>query len=115
MIKGGRVWNHSALTAVDINSDGMRKILGFMLADSEKEDSWRDFFRALKARGLSVVDLVVSDNHGGLVNAVAIEFQGGHHGSVTRLISPKTSWMRAPRHLRISSTPDSDSGLKRLI
>ena len=48
-----------------------------MLADSDKEDSWRDFFRALKARGLSGVDLVVSDDHGGLVNAVAIEFQGG--------------------------------------
>ena len=75
--KGGRVWNHSALIAVGIDSEGMREILGFMLADSEKENSWRNFFRALKARGLSGVDLVVSDDHGGLVNAVAIEFQGG--------------------------------------
>jgi len=48
-----------------------------MLADSEKEDSWREFFKSLKARGLSGVDLVVSDDHGGLVNAVAVEFQGG--------------------------------------
>jgi putative transposase len=50
--KGGRVWNHSALIAVGVNSEGMREILGFMLADSEKEDSWREFFKSLKARGL---------------------------------------------------------------
>jgi putative transposase len=54
-----------------------------MLADSEKEDSWRNFFKSLKARGLSGVDLVVSDDHGGLVNAV--EFQGA-------------SWQRCQTH-----------------
>ena len=83
--KGGRVWNHSALIAVGVNSEGMREILGFMLADSEKEDSWREFFKSLKARGLSGVDLVVSDDHGGLVNAVAVEFQGA-------------SWQRCQTH-----------------
>ena|GEM_PF-6293147 len=36
--KGGSVWNHSALIAVGINSKGMSEILGFTLADSEKED-----------------------------------------------------------------------------
>ena len=48
--KGGRVWNHSALIAVGVNSEGMREIIGFMLADSEKEDSWREFFNSLFAR-----------------------------------------------------------------
>ncbi len=34
------------------------------------------FFTWLKGRGLSGVDLVVSDHHGGLVNAVQVQFQG---------------------------------------
>ena len=63
----------------------LREVLGLRLADSEKEDSWRDFFRWLKGRGPTGVDLVVSDDHGGLVNAVAVEFQG-------------SSWQRCQTH-----------------
>ncbi len=46
-------------------TDRRGRSLGFMFADSEKEDSWRNFFKSLKVRGLSHVDLVVSDDHGG--------------------------------------------------
>ena len=83
--KGGRVWSRSMLMATGVNSEGIREVLGLRLADSEKEDSWRDFFRWLKGRGLTGVDLVVSDDHGGLVNAVAVEFQG-------------SSWQRCQTH-----------------
>lgn len=82
---GGRVRTQSVLIATGVNSEGTRGILGFMLADSESEDSWSEFFSWLKKRGLSGVDLVVSDNHGGLVNAVARQFQGA-------------SWQRCQTH-----------------
>ncbi|PTQ51804.1 MAG: DNA polymerase IV [Hydrogenibacillus schlegelii] len=45
-------------------------MLGLMLESSESESSWRAFFAWLKQRGLSGVDIVVSDRHGGLVKAL---------------------------------------------
>jgi len=47
-----------------------------MVGDSESEATWSEFFRWLIARGLHGVDLVVSDHHGGLVNAAKRHFQG---------------------------------------
>src|SRR5690606_33948711 len=38
--------------------------------------TWSEFFRWLSERDLRGVDLVVSDHHGGLVNAVKRHFQG---------------------------------------
>ena len=64
-------------------TDRRGRSLGFMFADSEKEDSWRNFFKSLKVRGLSHVDLVVSDDHEGLVNAVAVESQGASKKDLT--------------------------------
>jgi transposase-like protein len=93
--EGGRVRSCSALVATGVNEDGYREILGLQLGDSESEQSWMDFFRWLKARGLSGVDLVVSDNHGGLTSAVRVQFQGA-------------SWQRCQMHLAAnigSATP----------
>jgi len=82
----GRVRSCSALLATGINEDGYREILGLQLGDSESERSWTDFFTWLKGRGLSGVDLVVSDHHGGLTTAVRVQFQGA-------------SWQRCQMHL----------------
>ncbi|HAI86844.1 MAG TPA: hypothetical protein DCL63_07630 [Firmicutes bacterium] len=41
--KGGRVRSQSVLMATGVNPEGIREILGLWLADSEKEDSWRDW------------------------------------------------------------------------
>lgn len=71
-----RVEPHSCLLAIGINKEGFREILGLMIGDSESEASWSKFFDWLKQRGLSDVDLVVSDNHKGLVKAVQRQFQG---------------------------------------
>jgi len=64
------------LSAVGINEEGYREILGFMVGDSESEESWSEFFSWLKQRGLDGVDLVVSDHHNGLVRAIRQYFQG---------------------------------------
>jgi transposase-like protein len=64
------------LLAIGVNEEGYRKVLGFMLGDSETEACWSGFFSWLKTRGLRGVDLVVSDHHAGLVRAIRQYFQG---------------------------------------
>jgi transposase-like protein len=81
-----RVRSLAVLIAVGINAAGYREILGIQLGDSESEGSWSTFFAWLKRRGLSGVDLVVSDAHTGLVAAVQRHFQG-------------CSWQRCQTHL----------------
>jgi putative transposase len=71
-----RVRALAALIAIGVNAAGYREILGIQLGDSESEGSWTTFFAWLKRRGLSSVDLVVSDAHTGLVAAVQRQFQG---------------------------------------
>jgi len=74
--KDGRVRLSSVLIATGISREGYREILGLALGDSETEASWVEFFESLKTRGLRGVDLVVSDDHRGLVKAVETCFQG---------------------------------------
>lgn len=66
----GRVRQRSVLIAVGINDNGYREVLILMIGDSESENSWSEFFSWLKQRGLPEVDLVVSDHHSGLVQAI---------------------------------------------
>lgn len=77
----------SLLVAVGINAEGYREILGISVANSESEQSWMDMFRRLKERGLSGVEFVLSDAHGGLVTALQRCFQGA-------------AWQRCQVHFR---------------
>ena len=70
------VISRSLMIAVGISSDGYRRILGLMIGESESEATWSQFFSHLKERGLRGVDIVVSDKHKGLVNAVGEHLQG---------------------------------------
>lgn len=72
--ENNHVRSKGLLSAVGVREDGKREILGFIVAYSESETSWSEFFISLKERGLSGVYLVVSDNHGGLVAAVKKHF-----------------------------------------
>ena len=58
---GGEVRNVSVLMAIGVGTDGYRNILG--VAEGEKEDleGWRSFLRYLKSRGLTGVQLIISD------------------------------------------------------
>jgi transposase-like protein len=64
------------LITTGVNRDGTEKYFGVEIGNSESEQSWSEFFKHLKQRGLKGVDFVVSDHHGGLINAVATDFQG---------------------------------------
>ena len=72
----GRVRSKGLLIATAVNENGNREVIGFQVNDSESESSWGEFFCNLKQRGLSDVDLVVSDNHKGLIKAIKKHFQG---------------------------------------
>ncbi|MGQ7279384.1 IS256 family transposase [Brevibacillus thermoruber] len=72
----GRVRSRGVMLAYGVNTEGYREVLGLMLGDSESEASWSEFFSWLKDRGLRGVELIVSDQHGGLVRAIRTHFQG---------------------------------------
>ena len=74
--EGGRIVSKGVLIPVGIDSEGYRDILGVYVADSESETSWGELFADLRERGLTGVRLVVSDQHQGLVNAIARCFDG---------------------------------------
>jgi transposase-like protein len=63
------------LIAYGVNHEGKREMLGLWLGDTESETTWSQLFQDLKDRGLSGVDLVVSDHHSGLISALRKHFQ----------------------------------------
>jgi transposase-like protein len=72
----GRVVNTAALVATGVNADGHREILGLEVGAAEDGAAWTAFLRSLVARGLAGVQLVVSDAHQGLKDAVAAVLDG---------------------------------------
>ncbi len=68
---GGEVKNVAVLVAVGVGTDGNRAILGVQEGAKEDHESWRNFLRHLKGRGLTGVRLIVSDKCLGLVEALA--------------------------------------------
>jgi putative transposase len=66
----GRVVSRAVVIATGVTADGRREVLGVDVGDSETEDFWTQFLRSLRDRGLHGVQLVISDAHRGLVNAV---------------------------------------------
>lgn len=72
----GRVISQAVLVAIGFTHEGRREILDWRLADSESESSWSELFRDLKDRGLSGVQLLVSDAHRGITSAAQRHLQG---------------------------------------
>ena len=81
--EGGRIVNIACLLAVGVKEN--RGILGIDIATTEDGAGWLAFFRSLVARGLSGVQLVISDDHQGLVDAIAATLAGA-------------SWQRCRTH-----------------
>ncbi|HNP42394.1 MAG TPA: IS256 family transposase [Nitrospira sp.] len=66
----GVIESRAVQIAIGINWEGQRQVLAVELANRESETSWKDFLAKLKARGLSGVEIVVSDDHAGLRKAI---------------------------------------------
>ncbi len=83
--EAGVVMSQAVLIAVGIDWDGRRQILSVEMAGRESRSAWKDFLVRLKGRGLKGVELVVSDDHAGLVAAI---------GEVI----PEAAWQRCYVH-----------------
>jgi putative transposase len=64
-----KVENVAALVAYGVTSDGHRRLLGVSIGAEESEDSWTELLGQLLERGLSGVQLVIADEHRGLLQA----------------------------------------------
>ena len=100
--EGGRTVNVHCLIATGVNADGCREILGIDVTSSEDGAGWLAFLRGLAARGLSGVALVTSDDHAGLVNAIAAVLPGAawqrcrthyHRNLLTRVPKSAQPWV----------------------
>ena len=87
--ESGRIVNVSVVIATAVNSEGRREILGLDIGTSEDHAFWLAFLRSLLARGLSGVELVISDAHQGLKEAIALCFAGA-------------SWQRCRTHFMVN-------------
>ncbi len=83
--EGGRIVNVATVVATGVNADGHREILGLDVVTAEDGAGWTAFLRGLVARGLRGVQLVVSDAHEGLKQAIGA-------------VLPGASWQRCRTH-----------------
>jgi putative transposase len=71
-----RVTTMALLVCVGVDEEGFREVLAVEVAGSEKGAAYASMLRGLVDRGLSGVQLVVSDDHEGIKAAVAGELPG---------------------------------------
>ena len=81
----GEVRNVSLLVAIGVNQDGYREILGICEGAKEDKAGWSAFLKHLKERGLSGVELIISDACLGLVESAAEVY-------------PEAQWQRCVVH-----------------
>ena len=81
----GEVRNISVLVAIGVSSGGYREVIGVAEGAKEDKEGWGSFLRHLKTRGLSEVQLFITDKCMGLVEALAEHF-------------PQARWQRCCVH-----------------
>src|ERR671930_88285 len=67
---GGRVVPKALVLAYAVHETGYREVIGLDVGECVTEAFWRSFLRSLVKRGLTGVQLVVSDAHAGLRAAI---------------------------------------------
>jgi putative transposase len=115
--EAGRVVNVAAVIATVVNGEGRREIAGFDIVTTEDTAAWTGFLRSLVARGLSGVELVISDAHGGIKAAIAAVFGGAswqrcrtHFMANLASRVPKANWPMIATLVRsIFEQPDRDA------
>ena len=83
--ENGTIHKRAVLVAIGINWEGRRCVLGVELANRESISSWKEFLLGLRTRGLTGVELVVTDDHAGLRAAIAE-------------VLPEAAWQRCYVH-----------------
>jgi putative transposase len=72
--EAGVIRSQAVMIAIGVDWEGRRNVLAVELANRESQSSWKEFCLKLKSRGLSGVELVISDDHAGLRKAIAEVF-----------------------------------------
>lgn len=80
-----RIISKALFIALATNEFGHREIIGFGLYPNESKDTWLDFMRSLKRRGLKGLLMITSDAHEGIQYAIHKEF-------------PDVPWQRCQFH-----------------
>jgi transposase-like protein len=83
--EGGRVVDVAVAVATGVNTEGQREVLGFDVITTADGAGWTAFLRDPLSRGLSGVQLVISDDHKGLRAAI-------------EAVLPGSSWQRCRVH-----------------
>jgi putative transposase len=124
---GGVVRDAAVLSAIGVEPDGRRRVLGVSVALSEAEVHWRGFLDSLVARGLRGVQFIVSDDHAGLRAARQAVFPGAlwqrcqfhlaqnaiHHAPNAAIRQRIGSELRSIWNA--SSLPSAEAELRRLV
>jgi putative transposase len=113
---GGRVVSRAVVVATGVSREGDREVLGVDVGDSEDGAFWTAFLRSLRARGLHGVQLVISDAHTGLIEAIEAVLIGAtwqrcrvHFMRNVLAKIPKTSGEMVGAAIRtIFAQPDAD-------
>lgn len=74
--EGARYITKALLVTVGVRDDGSREILGARITDCENEEFWAGVFEDFKERGLTGVQLIISDDHTGIRKAASAAFLG---------------------------------------
>lgn len=85
--QSGQVLDAAILVAIGINKQGKREVLGVSAKLSEQEAHWRAFLEDLQKRGLTGIELFISDAHAGLKAA-------------RKCVFPSIPWQRCQFHLQ---------------
>jgi transposase-like protein len=120
--EGGRVVSMAVIVAYGVRADGVREVLGLDVGLSEDVALGRSFFQSLVARGLHGVQLVVSDAHAGLKQAITEVFVGAawqrcrvHFMRNLLARVPKTAQAMVAAAVRpIFQQPDRDAAQRQL-
>jgi putative transposase len=99
---GGEVENISVLVAVGVDSEGYRKVLGVAEGCKEDKESWLNFLRHLKDRGLTGVRLFITDKCLGLVDALGEVY-------------PESKWQRCTVHFYRNVLTVTPKGKMRIV
>ena len=83
--ENSRVISKALMIAYAINDEGIREIIGFGIYNRESKDTWNDFLKTLKSRGLKGVRMITSDAHEGIIDAICKQF-------------PDVPWQRCQFH-----------------
>ena len=80
-----KIVSKAFMVALAIRPDGVREIIGFDVFNAEDNASWQSFFKDLKSRGLTSVNMIISDSHKAILNAIVRTY-------------PEAAWQRCHVH-----------------